>query len=251
MPFDFDQGFVLPPLIIMLDERRYNMLPANEWWGILEVYGAKIWPVQALFFVAAVLIVLLVFLKPGNPTNTLVRLYMVLSFGWIGVVFFLVLGKELKGNYFFGSLFIIVAILFVLDMFRQRMDFHLPRVSWKRYLTLALTLIALCYPVFSIAFGHRFPRVIIPGTFPCPTTALALMLLTTALPRVDKVIYIILLFWAIPFPPLIQIPKYGVYEDAIMLAIGVYSLAMLLKNWKEKSAPNQAVHRFADNTGSR
>ena len=67
-------------------------------------------------------------------------------------------------------------------------------------------------------------------------------LLTVALPRVDKIIYFILLFWAIPFPPLIQIPKYGVYEDTIMFAIGIYSLIMLVKNWKEKSAPNQGIH---------
>lgn len=215
------------------------MLSAEEWWGILEAYGAKVWPAQAVFFGAAVLLMLLVFLKPGKIANTLVRLYMALSFGWVGIVFFVVLGKGLKGNYFFGSLFIIVAILFALDMFRQRMDFHLPRVSWKRYLTLVLTLIALCYPIFSIAFGHRFPRVIIPGTFPCPTAALALVLLTTALPRVDKIIYIILLFWAIPFPPLIQIPKYGVYEDSIMFLVGLYSLVMLVKTWKENPAPNQ------------
>jgi len=217
------------------------MLSPEEWWGILEAYGAKIWPAQAFFFVAAVLLVLLVFLKPGRIANTFVRLYMTLSFGWVGIVFFLTLGKGLKGNYFFGSLFIIVAILFAADMFRQRMDFRLPIVSWQRYLTLVLVLIVLCYPIFSIAFGHRLPRVIIPGTFPCPTTALALVLLTTTLPRVDKIIYIILLFWAIPFPPLIQIPKYGVYEDTIMLAVGIYSLVMLLKNWKEKPAPDQGV----------
>ena len=211
------------------------MLSAEEWWGILEAYGAKVWPAQAVFFVAVVLLVLLVFLKPGRIANTLVRLYMALSFGWVGIVFFLALGKGLKGNYFFGCLFIIVAILFAVDMFRQRMDFHLPKVGWQRYLTMLLVLIVLCYPIFSISFGHRFPRVIIPGTFPCPTTALALVLLTTALPRVDRVIYIILLFWAIPFPPLIQIPKYGVYEDTIMFAIGIYSLVMLLKNVRKKS----------------
>ena len=214
------------------------MLSAEEWWGILEAYGAKVWPAQAAFFVAAVLLVLLVFLKPGKIANTLVRLYMAFSFGWVGIVFFLALGKGLKGNYFFGSLFIIVAILFGVDVFRARMEFHLPTVTRQRYVTLLLTLIVLCYPIFSIAFGHRFPRVIIPGTFPCPTTALALMLLTTALPRVDKIIYIILLFWAIPFPPFIQIPKYGVYEDGIMLGIGIYSLIMLVTNWKEKPASN-------------
>jgi hypothetical protein len=153
----------------------------------------------------------------------------------------LVLGEGLKGNYFFGSLFVIVAILFAVDMLRQKMNFHLPSDGWQRYLTLLLLLIVLCYPIFSIAFGHPFPKMIIPGTFPCPTTALALVLLTTALPRVDRIIYIILLFWAIPFPPLIQIPKYGVYEDIIMLVIGIYSLVMLVKNWKEKLTPNQDI----------
>ena len=217
------------------------MLSAEEWWGILEAYGAKIWPAQAVFFVAGVLIVLIVFLKPGRTANALVRLYMALSFAWVGIVFFLTLGKGLKGNYFFGSIFIIVAILFAVDMFRQRMDFHPPSVGWQRHLTTLLVLIILCYPAFSLLFGHQFPRTIIPGTFPCPTTALALLLLTFALPRVDKIIYFILLFWAIPFPPLIQIPKYGVYEDTIMFAIGIYSLIMLVKNWKEKSAPNQGI----------
>jgi hypothetical protein len=218
------------------------MLSAEEWWGILEAYGAKVWPAQAVFFVAGVLIVVMVFLKPGRAANALVRIYMALSFGWAGIVFFLTLGKGLKGNYFFGSLFIIVAILFAVDMFRQRMDFHPPSKGWQRHLTMLLVLIILCYPVFSLLFGHHFPQTIIPGTFPCPTTALALLLLTFALPRVDKIIYFILLFWAIPFPPLIQIPKYGVYEDTIMFAIGIYSLIMLVKNWKEKSAPNQGIH---------
>ena len=217
------------------------MLSAEEWWGILAAYGAKVWPAQAVFFVAAVLLVFPVFFKPGRMANTLLRLYMALSFGWIGIVFFLVLGKGLKGNYFFGSLFIIVAILFAVDLFRQTMDFHPPRVGWKRHLTMLLVLIVLCYPAFSLLFGHQFPRTIVPGSFPCPTTALALLLLTFALPRVDKIIYFILLFWAIPFPPLIQIPKYAVYEDTVMLAIGIYSLIMLIKNWKEKSAHYQRI----------
>jgi len=208
------------------------MLPANEWWGILESYGANVWPAQSIFFLAAVLVALLVFLKPGNSANILVRLYMALSFGWIGILFFIVLGKGLKGNYFFGTLFIIVAILFALDLFKQKMAFHPPLVGWKRYLTALLMLIVLCYPAFRFLFGHQFPRLIVPGTFPCPTTALALLLLTFSLPQVNKIIYIILLFWAIPFPPLIQIPKYGVYEDAIMLTVGIYSLVMLLKNWR-------------------
>ncbi|UCZ56376.1 DUF6064 family protein [Desulfurispirillum indicum] len=212
------------------------MLPANEWWEILGSYGANVWPAQAIFFLAAVLIALLVFLKPGSTSNTLVRLYLALSFGWIGVVFFLALGIGLKGSYFFGSLFIIVAVLFAVDVGKQKMDFRPPIAGWQRNLTVLFMILILCYPVFSLLFGHQFPRLIVPGTFPCPTTALALLLLTFSLPQVNKVIYIILLFWAIPFPPLIQIPKYGVYEDTIMLSVGIYSLVMLLKNWKANSS---------------
>jgi len=221
------------------------MLPADEWWGILESYGAYVWPAQAVFFLAAVLIALLVFLKPGNSTNTLVRLYLALSFGWIGILFFFVLGKGMKGNYVFGGLFIIVAILFAFDLFKRKMTFHSPLVGWQRYLTALLMVIVLCYPAFSLLFGHQFPRLIVPGTFPCPTTALALVLLTFSLPQVNKIICIILLFWAIPFPPLIQIPKYGVYEDTIMLTMGIYSLVMLLKNWKGNTSihPGGAVDR--------
>jgi hypothetical protein len=217
------------------------MLSAEEWWGIIRAYGTAVWPAQALFFAGAVLLVLLVCLKPGRAVDTLTRLYLAASLGWIGIAFFLVLGKGLAGNYFFGSLFTIAAILFVVDLFRRKMQFRLPTVVWQRRATIALALAVLCYPLVSMALGHSFPGVIVPGSHPCPSTALALILLTTALPRVNKVVYVILLFWAIPFPPVIQIPKYGVYEDAIMFVVGLYALVMLIKNWKESPTPNQAV----------
>ena len=37
------------------------MLSAEEWWGIIRAYGAAVWPAQAVFFAAAVLLVLLLF----------------------------------------------------------------------------------------------------------------------------------------------------------------------------------------------
>jgi hypothetical protein len=101
--------------------------------------------------------------------------------------------------------------------------------------------LVFCYPLFGIAFGHHFASLIMPGTFPCPTTALGLLMLTTALPRVDKIAYILLLLWAIPFPPFIQIPKYGVYEDAIMFVSGVYSLILLLRYWRVRDPGDQPI----------
>ena len=209
------------------------MLSAQEWWSIIEAYGVHIWPAQLVAWAVATVLVSFLLIKPGKLSTLLIKLYLVLSFAWIGIGFFITLGKGLAGNYFFGALFTIVAILFAVDLYRQTMQFGLPEKRWQRYLTIALMLVVLGYPLFGMVFKHYYPRLIVLGTFPCPTTALALLLLTTSLPKVDKIIYSILLFWAVPIPPLVQIPKYGVYEDGIMLIIGIYSLIMLAANWKK------------------
>ncbi|MEW6664926.1 MAG: DUF6064 family protein [Thermodesulfobacteriota bacterium] len=211
------------------------MLPANEWWGILGAYGAAVWPAQALFYGGGWVLLVFLFRSPKAIFSLLMKSYLALSFGWISVVFFLTLGKGLAGSSFFGIVFVVIAILFAVDVFRQKMVFRLPEGGWQRALTLCLALTVMGYPLFSLALGRPLEKTIVPGTFPCPTTALALVLLTTALPRVDRVLYILLLFWAIPFPPLIQIPRYGVYEDTIMLMVGVYSLVMLVKYWKVRT----------------
>ncbi|MFO7461559.1 MAG: DUF6064 family protein, partial [Desulfatiglandales bacterium] len=126
------------------------------------------------------------------------KLYLAVSFGWISLVFFLTLGKGLAGNLFFAALFMVIAILLAVDIFKQKMEFRLPEAGWQRGLTMCLTLIVWCYPLFSMALGRPAEKWLVPGVFPCPTTALALVLLAAFLPRVNKVVYILLLFWAIP-----------------------------------------------------
>jgi hypothetical protein len=51
----------------------------------------------------------------------------------------------------------------------------------------------------------------------------------------------LLALWAIPFPLFIQIPKFGVYEDAIMLVLGIYALVMLVVHWREEVVGETAV----------
>ena len=213
------------------------MLPANEWWGILGAYGAAVWPAQAVFFLAGLVFTIFLFRSRKPISNFLMKLYLAVSFGWISLVFFFTLWKGLAGNVFFGALFMVIAVLFALDCFRKRMEFHLPEHAAQRRLTLGLTLIVFCYPLISIALGRPLQETIVPGTLPCPTTALALVLLTTSLPQVNKVLYILLLFWAIPFAPFIQIPRYGVYEDTIMFGVGIYALVMVVRHWKAKPLP--------------
>lgn len=217
------------------------MLPANEWWGILGAYGAAVWPAQAVFFLAGLVATAFLFWSRKPIASLPMKLYLAVSFGWISLVFFFTLGKGLSGSVFFGALFMAIAVLFALDCFRKRMEFHFTEYAAQRHLTPGLTLIVFCYPLISIALGRPIEEMIVPGTFPCPTTAVALVFLATSLPRVDKVLYILLLFWAIPFAPFIQIPRYGVYEDTIMFGVGIYALVMLVRHGKAK--PLAAISR--------
>ena len=212
------------------------MIPRDEFWGVMETYGARIMPAQVAFYLAAILFVGWLFLKPGRIQSLVAKLYLSAAFAWNGIVFYFTLAKDMAGesygNYVFGSIFIIVSVLFMVDVFRGKMRFSLPVARGRRISTLTLLVLVFCYPLFGIAFGHSVKSLIVPGTFPCPTTALGLLLLTTALPQVDRIIYILLLICAIPFTPFVQIARYGVYEDTILFATGIYGLVLLLRHWK-------------------
>ncbi len=217
------------------------MLSAEEWWGVMALYGEKVWPAQVVLYLAGLGAAVLVFVRPGSVANIAMRAYLASAFGWISIVFFLLIGRDLAGNYVFGALFGAVALLFAADLFRGRMDFRPPIADWQRHLSLSLATIVFAYPAISFALGHVFPRTIVPGTFPCPTTALALLMLTFALPRVDKIAYGLLLFWAVPLPPFVQIPRYGVYEDAIMLGIGIYAAVALMRSWFDQRPHREPI----------
>lgn len=158
------------------------MIPAEEWWHIVEAYGARIWSAQIVFYVLAILLTGWLLLKPGRVQSWFTKLYLSLAFA--GILFFIVLAPGITGdsygNYLFGSLFTVVAVLFAVDLFRQKIQFSPPAAGWRAYATWALMVLVLGYPLFGAALGHRLTSLIVPGTMPCPTTAFALLLLTTA-----------------------------------------------------------------------
>jgi hypothetical protein len=229
------------------------VIPREEFWAVMETYGARIMPAQIVFYLAAILFVGWLYLKPERPRSFAAKLYLSIAFAWNSVAFYFVLARDMAGesygNYVFGSIFIIVSALFAVDLFRQKMQFSLPIARGRRIVTLVLLVLVFCYPLFGIAFGHSFASLIVPGTFPCPTTALGLLLLTTALPQVDRIAYILLLICAIPFTPFVQVARYGVYEDTILFATGIYSLVLLLRYGKTQEKNDRGEDTLCESNG--
>ncbi len=191
-----------------------------------------IFPAQVVLYLLAAGVVAAFIRKPGESTSRLAKGFLALAFGWIGIIFFLAMGQKLPAHNAQAFLFLSLAGLFSLDAVTNTSLFSMPGEGWRKTVTLAGFGLSLAYPLVGLLSGRPASAWIIPGAFPCPTTALALVFMTTTFPPKRRWLYLLtmglLLLWAIPFPILIQIPKFGAYEDGIMVVLGIYALLGLL-----------------------
>jgi len=212
------------------------MILTNEWWAVLQNYSLSIFPAQIIFYLLVVAVLVVFFTQKEKIANRVIKGSFVLFFGWIGIVFFLLLGQELPVHNAQVFLFLSLSVLFAVDFFTNTYQFNMPRAGWRKTLMMIGFGLVLAYPLFGVLLERPASHLIIPGTFPCPTVGLALIFMATTFPAKNRLLFLItqglLLLWAVPFPIMIQIPQFGVYEDSIMLLMGLYSLGMLIRNWK-------------------
>ena len=206
-------------------------MPTTEaFWNQVGAYNDATLPMQIIMVVVAVILTCLVFVKPGARVNNSMKAFLAFAFAWDGIVFFLAFAGTPMSTFIGAPLFIIVAILFAVDIFTKKTDFALPEAKWRKYLTIVWVLLAFLYPVIGAALGHYYPKTCTP-MMPCPLTVFAIALAVAAIPKVDKKVYVLLLPWA-----LMGLPKclgaLDCYEDCVLFMSGVYGLIMLVKNWK-------------------
>ena len=199
-------------------------------WNHVAAYNTATWPVQAVMIAAAVYLTYRVFAKQGPATDVWMKAFLAFAFAWDGTVLFLVFIRNPISMAIGTPLFIIVSVLFFVDIFVKKIRFKLPESKWMRGLTIAWIATAALYPLLGWPLGHTWPKVLLP-LFPCPLTVFAIALVAAAVPKTDKKVFIALLPWA-----LLGLPKcFGAldcYEDCILFASGVYGLIVLIKNWR-------------------
>jgi hypothetical protein len=199
-------------------------------WNHIAAYNEATWPVQAGMIVAAAYLTYRVLARPGARTDVWMKAFLALAFAWNTIVFFLIFVRNPISMFTGVPLFIIVSVLFIVDMFAKKTHFKLPEGRWMRGLTITWIALAALYPLLGWPMGHTWPEVLLP-LFPCPLTVFAIALVTAAVPDTDKKVFIALLPWA-----LLGLPKcFGAldcYEDCVLFASGVYGLVVLIKNWR-------------------
>jgi hypothetical protein len=213
------------------------MMSAQEFWTRVAVYNETMWPVVIAMTAVAAFLAFRVFLRPGARTDLWVKAFLSFAFAWNGVVFFLISVRNPISTFTGAPLFIILSLLFAVDIWTNKTRFQPPAATWKKGVTLFWIALAFLYPVIGLPLGHAYPEMLLP-MFPCPLTVFAIALVAAAAPNVDKKVFVLLLPWA-----LLALPKcFGAldcYEDSILFASGVYGLVELIRNWRPRQAGAQ------------
>ena len=204
------------------------MMDAEVFFKNVSAYNVSIFPMQIITLVVAVILTYLLFVRPSAIVNKLIKVYLSLTFIWF--VFMFPFEGVLKIT--FGLLHLAIAIFFFIDIFTAKTEFKFPETSGKRTFMLFFIFSAFAlYPLIEYMSGHIYPKVLLFGVAPCPTVIFSLALLIGAVPKVGKLIFILLIFPAI-FSGLSVPIMLGVWADLLLLVSGIYGLIILIKNWK-------------------
>lgn len=165
-------------------------MPTTEtFWNQMGVYNEATSTIQIAMIVLAMTLTYLVFAKPSNKANNFMKAFLSFVFAWNGIVFFLIYAKSPISTFLGTPLFIIVAILFAVDIFMKKIEFRFPDLKRQKFITISWVLLVFLYPLIGLALGHSYPKTCMPMA-PCPLTAFAIALVTAAIPNVDKKVYV-------------------------------------------------------------
>jgi hypothetical protein len=204
------------------------MMDVEVFFNKVSAYNVSIFPMQIITLVVAIILTYLLLVRPGAGVNKIMKAYLSLTFVWFVFMF------PFEGVYkiTFGLLHLAIAVFFFIDIFTAKSEFKFPETSGKKYFMLFLIFSAFAlYPLIEYMSGHIYPKVLLFGVAPCPTVLFSLALLMGAVPKVGKIIFILIIFSAISSGLSAPI-MLGVWADLLLLVSGIYGLIILIKNWK-------------------
>ena len=116
------------------------MLSPEAWWGVISNYNQTIFPFQIVVILVGIAATLYLFLGNNTKANILMKAYLSFCNLWIGIVFFLFMCDDFPSplKEIQGTLFIVIGILFAVDIFRKKTEIVIEKTGTKRYVSVFL-----------------------------------------------------------------------------------------------------------------
>lgn len=204
----------------------------EQFFGVFEAYNTSVWPAQILLYLAATLIVVLVYARKRR-SGLLVSLILAGYWLWMGIVYHWMFFSSVNpAARIFGAAFVLQGLLLVLAGVRHRLAFEF-RKDARGIVGIVLMLFGtLIYPLVGRSFGHFFPSSPTFG-LPCPTTVFTLGVLLLAV-RPPRHIVIIPFLWSLV--GFMAAVSFGVKEDMLLPIAGIIGLVWI--GFRQRQASN-------------
>jgi hypothetical protein len=196
-----------------------------------DVYNRRIFPLQAVMAVAAIALMVLLFLLPGMTPTILIRAFLGLTFGWVAVACLFLVG-DMRSKFPFAAFataagYIPLAVIFIADIFSAPAAYQIPGAGWRLYASVFVMVWGiLLYPLTGYAIGHRYPRLPLFGAMPCPTNIFAIGFLTAFASNQLEAIALFILSWMAVIGAVkaafLGYSGERIREDIAMLVSGLY-----------------------------
>jgi hypothetical protein len=106
-------------------------MTTEAFWTQVAAYNETTWPLMIVMTIAAAFLTCRVFLKPGATTDLWLEAFPSFAFAWNGVVFFLAFVRNPLSTFAGAPLFVIVSLLFAIDILTKKTLFQPPDANWK------------------------------------------------------------------------------------------------------------------------
>lgn len=206
----------------------------EQFLNVFGSYNLSVWPAQVFIIIIALFSIFLSIYKI-KYSSRLISISIAFLWLWIGIIYhYMFFAKINKAAYAFAVLFIIQALLFLYyGVIKNSLSFNYTNSLKGVFSILLFTYAFIFYPLLGYAFGHSYPRFPTFG-LPCPTTIFTFGLLLLLEGKVNKVLFIIPVLWAvIGFTAAL---KLGIVQDIGLLVSAVITLIAVIFAGKTKQA---------------
>lgn len=204
---------------------------SEQFFQVISDYNTTLFPAQIIIPIVGLFILGLLHSNIKHKDKT-IGLFLGFVWLWIGIVYHLAFFTSIiKAAYGFGVLFILQGMFFIIEVFRNKLQFHIKK-SIKDYIGYFFIIFGLIiYPVISYLLESSFSKTITLG-LPCPTTILTFGFLMLSGKKLSKYLIIIPIIWAIIGTG--AATKFGVYQDYLMPLAAVVTTIFVLKRKMNK-----------------
>jgi hypothetical protein len=200
----------------------------EQFLDIFELYNLSIWPFQ-IFLIVLALIAIFLAVYRIKYSGILISATLSFYWAWMGAVYHLVFFSRINPlAYVFAALFLLQGFFFFFfGVARESLHFKFIYNAKGLVATILFLYALIFYPLLGYALEHYYPSTPTFG-LPCPTTIFTFGLLLLLEGKINKVLFIIPVLWAlIGFTASL---KLGILQDIGLLVSAILTITVLLLN---------------------